>query len=422
MKHIGIVFLYELRRNIRRKGYLFGTFGLPLLGFVLLFGYNFYQTNLVSQEEEPTDVLSAITLERIEQAGYVDQSGQFGTVPESLVAVLRPYDTVEEARTAMNAGEIDVFFVLAADYLETGDAVLHLPGLQLMMLDDGDALMKQLALRTFVADLSREALARLTTEPVFNEFDLTQSSENGTNEAIEGGRFLVVYVFTIVFFVGLMLTNSYLMQTVIEERENKLIEILIATVRPVNLLGGKILALGLLGMVQIAVWVISVVILLLMAGNLSAVAPILATLNLQVPAELIVVMAVFFVLMYLLYAVLFGAIGAISGSTQQGSQYVGLIVLPTILPFYFFELIQADPNGGISTVFTLIPFTAPITVMMRMITGAIPAWQLVVSMLLIIAALGAALWLAGRLFRVQTLLRGSSFRLSDLPALLFSER
>lgn len=421
MKHIGIIFLYELRRNIRRKGYLFATFGLPLIGFILLFGYNFYQTNLASREEEPVDVLGAIALERVEQAGYVDQSGQFGTVPESLAAILRPYGSVEEARAALNAGEIDVFFVLAADYMQTGDAVLHLPGLQLMMLDDGDALMEQLVLRTFVADLSRDALARLTNEPVINEFDLTQSSESSTNEATEGGRFLVVYVFTIFFFAGLMLTNSYLMQTVIDERENKLIEILISTVRPVNLLGGKILALGLLGIVQICVWIGSLVLLVVTAGNLDAVAPFLNLLQLQISTELIAMMGGFFVLMYLLYAALFGAIGAISGSTQQGSQYIGLLVVPTILPFYFFDLIQADPNGAISTIFTLIPFTAPITIMVRTIAGAIPAWQIVISVALMIIALIGALWLAGRLFRVQTLLRGSSVRLHELPALLFSE-
>jgi ABC-2 type transport system permease protein len=422
MNHIWTVFRYELMRNIRRKGYLFATFGLPLLGVVLMLGFHIYQTNFANPQETATDILEALTLERVERMGYVDQSGLFASTPESLQSILVAYPSEDAARQALNAEEIDAFFVVAEDYLQTGHAILHLPGLQIMLLEEGESIMQQLALRSFAPDLDAQTLMRLTNEPTINYFDLTQDAENGTSDMMEDGRFFVIYIFTLIFFVGLMLTNSYLMQTVIEERENKLIEILIATVRPVNLLGGKILALGGMGMVQIIIWITSTVLLAILGGNLSTIAPLLASLNIELTPSLLLTMVVIFVLMYLLYAVVFGAIGAISGSTQEGSQYVGLIVLPTLLPFYFFPLIQADPNGLVSTVFTLVPFLAPVTILIRMIAGTIPDWQILVSISLMVVTVIGSFWLAGRLFRVQTLLSGKSFKIKDLPALLFSER
>lgn len=422
MTKLWTVFRYELLRNAKRAGYLFTTFGFPLLALVLMLGYHGFQTLRAEDEaaQDSSNPLESLVLDRLEMAGYVDQSGLFGTVPERFEAVLQAYPDEEAARAALEAEEIDLFYVIAEDYLESGEVVLHIPGISLTLLEEGQALAEQFIYGTITPDIEPQLLRRLSDPMTLNTFDLSAESEAGVTEAGQGLQFAVVYIFTMVFLIGLMLTNTYLMQTVIEERQNHLIEILIATVRPTHLLAGKILALALLGILQISIWVGSIFVLYGLASNLSTYGELLQDLSvIRLDLSLLPLMVLFFLIMYLLYAAVFGAIGAISGSTQEGSQYVGLIVLPTVLPFYFFPLLQTEPNGFVAILLSVIPFTSPVTLLARMIVATVPLWQMLLSLGLLALTLLGALWLAGRLFRVHTLLAGQSFKLRELPRLIF---
>jgi ABC-2 type transport system permease protein len=421
MNKLWQIYSYELSRNIRRKGFLFATIGLPVIAFIFLMGYDIYQ-NLSQDGSSDSNPLAALSLESLEKAAYVDHSGMFATVPERLAVVLTRYPDEESALGALEAGEIDAFLVIPDDYQETGDIVLHLPNLSMMLIIDGESVAEQLVYSTLASTLDEFRLRRLSNPVNFLEYDLSlEGGENGTSEAIENGKFLVVYVFTMLFFISLMLTNTYLMQTVIEERENSLIEIIISTVRPTQLLSGKILAMATLGIIQILVWLVSSGLLINFAGSLETYASILTMLNVDFRVDLLPLAIVYFVLMYFLYASVFGTIGALSGSSQEGSQYAGFVIIPTIIPFYFFPLIQTDSNGLIAVVLSLLPVTSPVTILMRMVIGIVPIWQVALSIILSLLITIAAMWMAGRIFRVQTLLSGQKLKPSDLPRLLFAE-
>jgi ABC-2 type transport system permease protein len=419
------VFRYELIRNGRRKGFLAATFGIPLLMSVIMFGFHIYQIN---QTEEAANPLAALALEQLEKAGYVDESGLFGEIPTRLEDALVLYPDEASALAAMEAEEIDVYFFIPADYLETGSVVLHMRNLQIFLLTDGSSIAEQLIYSTFASGLDEARLLRLSNAAEFSEYTVTLNAETGqnevsqeSNEMVEGGQFAIVYIFSILFFIALMATNNYLMQTVIEERENRLIEILLSTVTATDLLGGKILAMACLGLFQLLVWILAGALMFYVAGNLETYAMILSTLNIEIKAEWLVLMLVYFILMYLLYAAIFGTLGAISGSAQEGSQYASLVILPTLLPYYFFSLIQAEPNGGVALGFSIFPLTAPITMISRMVVGDVPLWQIIGTVLIVGITALAALWMAGRIFRVQTLLTGQKLKLKDIPGLLFAD-
>lgn len=421
MNKLWQIYRYELIRNIRRKGFIFATLGVPLIAFIIIVGWDTYQK--ISQTgETDTNPLAALSLDRLKMAGYVDHSGVFKVVPERLQIVLKQYPDEDSALAAMQAGEIDAYLVISENYMETGDMVLHMPNLSIMLVSDGQSVAQQLAYSTFASGLDELRLRRLSNPVDFQEYNLSKDGgENGTTEDIQGGQYLVVYVFTMVFFVSLMLTNTYLMQTVIEERENSLIEIIISTVRPSQLLGGKILAMSTLGITQIVVWVVSAGFLFKLAGSLSAYTAILQSLNVNLRVDLLPLVAVYFVLMYLLFAAIFGTIGALSSSSQEGSQYAGVIIIPTIIPFYFFPLIQTEPNSLIAVALSLIPITSPVSILMRMVITTVPIWQVALSLVLMFTMTLGAIWMAGRIFRVQTLLSGQRLKLSDLPRLIFTE-
>lgn len=405
------VFLYEFRRNLLRKGYLFATFGIPVLMFVLMFGYNALSS---LAQPSPEDIAEQFDFQAIKKAGYVDFSGQFQTVPEVLAEVIVRYPDTDTARAALLADEVDTFYVIAADYLQTGKVVQHLPAMNFSLLNS--APIEQLVYNTFLPGADIPTLRLLANPVTFEEFNL-ERTETGTAQN-EDADFLMVYVFTITFLLGLFVTNSYLMQSVIEEKQNRLIEILITSVRPVQLLSGKILALSLLGIFQIVVWVGALVLGVRTAVSLPAFASASVLLGIQIPLNMLPVMLLYFILGYLFFAAIYAAIGAISNSIREGPQYAAFLTIPAILPFYFFPLFIETPNSTAPVIMSIFPVTAPVAMMMRLSLTTVPPLEIIVSLIVLILSVLGVMWAAGRIFRVQTLLASKVPKLRDIPKLL----
>ena len=417
-RNVWRVFIYELRRNLRRKGFLFATFGIPIIAFVLLFGYQAITTLDLFGSGDDTAESEAdeggFLGRGVEVAGYVDLSGLFPDPGEVLSDKLIPYDNEEEARSALDRDGIDVYYVIAEDYLDTGNVRLVMPQLSLNQVST--SLIERMVYDSMADDLLPSTLLRLRVPANIQVTNLARELPEGVDQDRDAS-FALVYVFAIAFLVSVFLTNGYLMQSVIEEKESRLIEILIASLRPVQLLAGKILALGLLGLTQIAVWVGAVYLASRMTGVLSAFeATFLA--NLYLPLEIMPVVLAYFVLGYLFFAAAYGMVGALSGSMQEGPQYAVIFTLPAAIPFYFFSVFLSTPDGPIPVVFSLFPLTASLSMVMRMVLSTVPAWQIGLSLGLLALADVGMMWLAGRLFRVQILLAGQTPRLRDLPKLV----
>ncbi len=399
------VIFFELRRNLLRKGYLFATFGIPAIALVLLLGYQF----IIAGNNDDTSV-PEFDFRGISVAGYVDQSGLFAELPEALSSYFIPYNDVDAGKADLENGEIDALFVIAPDFLETGNVTEYVPTFDFSRMAPG--VVEQLFYATLAEDLPPDVAFRLRQPSVQEEVNIQRGEAQN-----EDADFIAIYAFTIVFITSVFMTNAYLMQTVIEEKENRLIEILISTMRPVELLMGKIFALSIVGIVQVVVWVASMFFLLQVALRLPAFALTILS-SIAFPVEMLPMMIVYFVLGYLLFAAIFGMIGAISSSMQEGPQYVTIFVLPSILPFYFFELFINQPNHIMVQIFSYFPLTSPLSMIMRLTLGAVGPLEIILSIaLLAVGALGM-MWLAGRFFRVQTLLSGNPFKLRDLPRLL----
>ncbi|MCA9894892.1 MAG: ABC transporter permease, partial [Anaerolineae bacterium] len=352
IRNIFQVFLYELQRNIRRKGYIFTTFLIPALLFAGILFFNLIATEDNNSEPvvDPNDIVSQF--EEINIAGVVDLANIIDQVPESLAERMLKLPDVETARSALESGTIDIFYVIQPNYLETGEVVLHMPGLQLNLLNDQP--IELLIEKTLAGNLDSQLLRRIRNAASFQEFNLQRDAETDT-EAREDADFLMVYVFTIAFLMSLFMTNGYLMSSVIEEKENRLIEILMSTLRPFELLSGKILAMGVLGLLQMVIWFVSMFIALQIALALPAFEAIPVLLNLQIRWHILPILILYFIVGYLFFAALYSAVGAISGSMREGPQYAVIFTLPAVLPFYFFALVLESPNGPLPVFFSMFP-------------------------------------------------------------------
>src|SRR6185369_14817898 len=163
-------FRYELIRNGRRKGFLAATFGIPLIVAVFMLGFHIYQLSKSPDEANP---LAALALEQLKHAGYVDESGLFAEVPSRLESLHRLYPDEATALQALEAKEIDVYFYIPADYIQTGTVVLHMRNLQLFLMDDGTKTAQQLIYSTFASGLNEAHLLRLSSPAEFSEYTVT---------------------------------------------------------------------------------------------------------------------------------------------------------------------------------------------------------------------------------------------------------
>lgn len=410
--HLLEVFRYELVRNIRRKGYLFGTFGIPIIAVVLLFGIQALSTLSSSEEAEPSSVLD---LEGIRHAGYVDETGLFGTIPANLQGVMLRYDSETDAEAALEAEAIDVYYIIPADYVETGDVQLVLPSLSFNRIND--TVVRRLILSRLSQGIDEALYQRLLDPSNLTEVNIVRDLPDDVAPQGFDTRFLLAYLFAIALMLGLFTTNGYLMQGVIEEKETRVVEILLSTVRPVFLLAGKILAFALMGILQILVW-LGIFILVLRFANADMLNSISVLANIYLPLDVLPLVLIYFVLAYLFFATAYGIVGALSTSMQEGPQFAVVFTLPAVIPLYFISIFIETPDAPLSVGLSLFPLTAPLAMTMRVLISPVPGWQIAVSLVLLSLTILGMIWLAGRLFRVQTLLAGNMPRLRDIPRLI----
>jgi ABC-2 type transport system permease protein len=417
MNHILQVFLYELRRNLRRKAFLATTFGVPLIGFLLMLGGQLLMSSSgMPRSNNPMDPLAGLDLRDIRTAGYVDDSGLYSD-PGDLSSIFRRYPDEDAALAALNAGEVDVYYVIADDYLETGDVTLVVPRVNIGYMETNA--IRRLLLNELAQEVGSPALfERLVNPARFDEIQLQPDQGDGIERTLDASL-AIVYIFAILLLMSLFVTNGYLMQSVIEEKETRLIEILLSSLRPFELLAGKILALGLLGLLQIVVW-LSSILFLSRLGQAEAIANTALSMLavIRVPDGTIPLILVYFVLSYLMFAAFYSIVGALSNSMREGPQYAVIFTLPAVSPLWFTQLFITDPNGTIPTILSIFPLTAPLSMIQRFLLTTVPTWEIVASVALLALTVVATMALASRLFRVQTLLAGQPLRLRDVPKLV----
>ncbi len=403
------VFKYEIIRTLRKKGFLFSLFGLPILGLILVAVLRGSLGNA-----DPTQQLLELAFDtsNVGKSGYIDYSGLFPQVGVLASDVMIRYEDEASARVALDADEIDAYYIIPTDYAETGNIQSVLPSFSLSSFTSTP--MRMLFFSQIGENVSQENLTLLAVAPNFqvtqlqNETDAKVVNEDNNNTAVN--------IFAILFVFALFGTNGYLMQTVIEEKETRLIEILLSSLTPFSLLTGKILALGVLGLFQLVVYIATMLIgVVLFGGDLA----FMSALNLSVGT--IAILVIYFLLGYLFFAAMFGAVGALSTSITEGPALATVFILPAMIPLILSSIFAQEPNGSLATFLSLFPLTSPMAMIMRTSITDVPIGELLLSIGILAIAVAGMLWFAARLFREHTLLAGAGFKVRDIPRLVFGK-
>lgn len=224
-----------------------------------------------------------------------------------------------------------------------------------------------------------------------------------------GGRFLEIVVMVMLIYVAVLLYGISVMRSVLEEKTSRIIEVLLSSASSTELMTGKLLGVGAVGLTQIMVWTV-------MAGVIAL--PSLAAQpnfsELQISPLVMISFVLYFLFGYLLYSTMYATIGAITTTEQEGQQLQFLIVMPLVLSVFLLMPVIRTPDSAVVVWLSMVPFFAPIVMYARIVVQTPPIWQIALSLLLMVATIAGLVVLCARIYRIGVLIYGKRPTLPEI--------
>lgn len=426
----------EYLSRVKSKAFLISTFLFPLLIAVIMI----------------IPILAATNVEKEEVTVYVDD--QSGQVLEKILASSSEFFHFKKAQS-------DFELYKTGDLLAEGELALQIPAnlgeekdinsilysknkVVLQVQDDIEGVLRK-AVREFKlkqAGISEEALddtkfsLRVSTRKIGE--DGKEESASVEAAAITG------YVMSFLIYFMLLFYGMFVMRGVIEEKTNRIVEIMISSVKPFQLMMGKLIGICAVGLTQIFLWMILGTIMFTVVGSFFAsnmeIDPDMLqnlsnmqTQNINIPqsAEImhgvmqalslknILLFIFYFLGGYMLYGALFAAVGSAVDQESDAQQFTFPVMMPLILPMLLIGNIIQSPNGTLAVVFSHIPFTSPIIMMMRATSVEVPWYEMLLSMALLVLGIWVCVWIAGRIYRVGILMYGKKVTFREIGKWIF---
>jgi ABC-2 type transport system permease protein len=406
MSSLWLVARYEYKRHVLKPSFIVAILSMPLvIGLSIGLGW------LTDTLKNDTSAL-----------GYVDHAGLLmdplpapkrGSTPDNpgvpgLVPLIA-FPTEQAARKALESGEIQAYYVLAADYFETNHV-------DLVYLEPPDGVTT----RQFwdfmqinrLTDLPKEVACRAVagSNLIVRWPDDAPGGRREFSPRTFFNNFLPLIVGAAFMFL-LFMSSGYLMGTMMEEKGSRTVEILMTSISSNQLIGGKVVGIVAVSFTQFLAWVALAGLIVLIGGHLLGIEPLLnVALDLRIIAPMIAV----FVPAYVMIAALMTAIGATFAEAQEAQQMMSLFILPSMVPIWLIQPIVENPNGPIAIGLSLFPITALPTISLRMMFSYVPLAQILASVAILVLCAGGAVWLAGRAFRRGMLRYGQNLNWRDL--------
>ena len=368
----------------------------------------------------------------VERIAVVDGAGLAPSLAEALgdraevEVAAAPLDTL---RARVLADDLDGVLVLPAGLVDEDDPDVDARYLSRGGLDAGSAVRGAVRdivrrARAGAAGASPAAVAAYESD-VPLELVTVRADGDAADAAI--GRFILANVLSLLMYLAILVFGMMVMRGVIEEKANRIVEVIASSVRPFELMMGKVLGIGAVGLSQLVAWGALTFGLSLAAGPLLlAFVPETAgpsgadvpfgpeAIGSVVSPGLVAAFVLFFLGGYLLYSSLFAAVGSAVDQESDAQSLQTIVILPIMIPLLFLSFVANDPDGGLSLFLSLFPLTSPILMVVRMAVAEVPAWQVLLSLGLLAVAFVGLIALAARVYRVGILMYGKKPSLGEL--------
>ncbi|MBN2046395.1 MAG: ABC transporter permease [Anaerolineaceae bacterium] len=385
----------EYQRNVFRKSFIMVLLSLPLI-ITIGVGFGFF----IEGSENNNAPVGIVDL-----AGIFDDGLEMPAENTRREVEFISFADETAAMSALEANQVQGFYVIDENYLINRSIQVFY---NRKIGNNASSQFYDLLQINLLSDRPDDVAYRIARGT-----DVTVQSSDRRRSIPDGGPTfgLMMPLFIMLAFVGMLLISSgYLMGAVADERENRTIEILITSISPTKLIGGKILGIAGIGITLLVVWSLITVLGIFIANRLGVTwfqqldmdwRVVISGLTVAIPA-------------YVLASALMTMIGAMVSSTQEGQSVSAIVIILHMIPLYISFLMITDPNGTISVILSMLPFTSLMTLAMRSLGASVPVWQVVVSVVIQILCAVGAVFLAGRALKANLLNVGQRLRLPQL--------
>ena len=433
MRNIGLIVMREFKERVYKKSFIITTLLMPLL--------------LALMSVAPTLIMiyakgDAKTVSVIDNSGIVasalesDEDVKFVIVPNG--------DLQEELKKSLESETFGVLYIGKDIVDNPNDIQLYTNSSSSMLIEEiitsqVEDVIEAERLKEYNIENLKAILEEISVDINLSTFRNGEEESTVSSSAVSS---LVGIVLGFVLYFFLVIYGSIVMQSIIEEKNSRILEVLVSTVRPFDMMMGKILGVASVAATQIVVWGVlvitmsAVVLPMLMPDDLMAnieavqngadvaamasagvdtsmVTAMASILDTGYIAKIVVLLLVFMVGGFLLYAAMYAAVGASVDEAQDAQQLTTPITIPIILAFIILTMIMNDPNSPLVVWCSMIPFTSPI-VMMGRIPSGIPTWEIALSIVLLYATFIFMVYVAGKIYRVGIFMHGKKPSFKDL--------
>lgn len=385
----------EIRTTLRRKSFVIIAIVVPLLLSLIALGLGVI--NRSALESAMAEIAVAPSPASL-TAGYVDPGNLIRTVPADLPAgrLLR-FDDEAAAQAAVHAEAIAGYYLIAPDYVQSGRVTYVTPDFSVI----GDSLDSSLLERLLLVNIldGDASLADAVLQP----FDVQATSLAPVVAPVEeswiGEMFPLFMV--LILYMALLLPGGILINALLDEKKNRVMEVLMTSVSAAQMVTGKVAALGLLGLLMTALWLGVLWAVSSFGGSALAIPA-----GFSLPTSLLLWALIYFVGGYAIYGAQFAGIGALAPDVNQTKSVTWIVMMPIIIAYIFMATSFSNPTGPFAVFLSLFPLTSSVAMIGRMAATEVPLWQAVLAAVLQFVTAYFIIRLTARLFRAQHLLTG----------------
>jgi len=413
LSKVWTIMRHEYLTTVKRPGFIIMTAIVPGLALIALlvgaFGGGFFKGMAQSLED-----LFEGTSKRV---GVVDNTGLFTPLLPEYEGNFTLFKGEEEARKALEADELNLVLIIPSDYIESGivRVITKGSGFDAAAIEDSDR-FKAFFISHLLRGKVEQEISRRASDPVRAQPEIL----SGGGKLQGGGPWGIFFTFVLPFLLcallmmSIFVSSGYLLQGIAEEKENRVMEIIVSSVSPIELLVGKVLGLGAVGLTQVLIWILSVL------GFTGGSVLLLAVSAYFIPPTTLLLFALYFVLGFGLYAFLMAGVGSLGTTMRESNQLAGIFSLFAAVPYMFSGFLIVNPNLTIARVLSFFPLTAPTMMIFRLSLAQIPQVDIIGSLIILVVSLAVAIWFGEKLFRVGILMYGKSPSWKEIGLILRS--
>ncbi len=401
MRNILLVIKYEIITTLQKRSFWILTFVFPVFILAISLGTQAIGGKALEEaEEEASSVEHQASLGT--GVGYVDEAGIIEEIPVWIPAdFFEQYSDRDSAKAALLVGAIRQYYFIPADFMETGEYLLIDSDYQPMRSTNNAEIFEEVI---FTNLIEKDELGLILDNPTpgIQYHQLAPASGPDEDNPL---TFIVPFATLFIFFFTITSSSGFMLTSVTREKESRTAEILLVSIKPRELMLGKVIGLGFVALLQMGIWMGGAIFSLNRSSEF-----IDAASTFSLPPGFAIWGILFFLFGYFLYASILGAVGALAPNAREGGQFTFIIILPLLIPIWFNVAFTESPNGPVATFLSMFPLTS-ISMVTRITATTVPLWQIFLSLGGLALTSYLIVLLSARFFQAETLLSSDSISL-----------